>query len=591
MITNTASSRSVEDSQQLMGKACCNVVERASGGSVSCPVEFENQVDLQYGGLLVALPALIACGLLKGISRFDLSKVYYTTQQIFLSLAFMVLLRVKQLEQSRLISCGELGRCLGMDRTPCVQILRNRLNDFTDVADVHEWSLELSRQWMQDDNLDGVLYVDGHVNIYYGKSVHMPERYVSRMRLCMSGSTDYWVNGAIGQPYFVVHKTINENIIKTLRNDIIPELDKSVPHQPTVAALEADPLLHRYMLVFDREGYSVPFFIELKNQRIAFCTYRKNVKEDWDISEFKEYTVEDKTEGSVRMKLAERGVYLTTTKKKGKPQEGIWVREVRKLSDSGHQTSIITTNFKLSITEIGIYMFARWCQENYFKYATESFGIDFLISNKKNSIPDTYTIPNPDYISLNKQHKSISGKLAKHKLKLAEKVIEMENEELDEKVMKKYLRKKGEIFQTVELLTEEHDSIKQKKKEIPERIEISDAEPFKGALTVINDQKQLIDTIKMIGYWAESSLANEIRPLMCKPEVARNLIRSIYQSNADLEVDKQNGRLIVLLHNSNFAADDNIIRELFNNLNKTETPFPGSNLILFYKLVSDKFQR
>jgi hypothetical protein len=71
-----------------MGKACRNVVERAAHGAARCPVAFDNQVDLQYGGLLVALPALLACGILNGISRFDLDKVYYTTAQIFLSLAF-----------------------------------------------------------------------------------------------------------------------------------------------------------------------------------------------------------------------------------------------------------------------------------------------------------------------------------------------------------------------------------------------------------------------------------------------------------------------------------------------------------------------
>ena len=95
-----------------------------------------------------------------------------------------------------MLSCGELGRCLGMDRTPYVQTLRNRLHDFTAVAHAGEWSLELSRYWMKEDkHLDGVLYVDGHVNIYYGKSVEMPARYVSRLRLCLSGSTDYWYQG------------------------------------------------------------------------------------------------------------------------------------------------------------------------------------------------------------------------------------------------------------------------------------------------------------------------------------------------------------------------------------------------------------
>ena len=586
---STASLRSQEDAAQSMGKACCNVVERAARGAIPCPVEFEDQVDLQYAGVLVTLPALIACGILRGISRFDLLKVYYTTTQLFLSLAFMVMLRVKQLEQSKLISCGELGRCLGMDRTPCVQTLRERLRDFTAVSNVKEWSLDLSRYWMQDDNIDGVLYVDGHVNIYYGKSVGMPKRYVSRMRLCLSGSTDYWVNGAIGQPYFVVHKTANEGLIKAIRNDIIPELDKSVPNQPTAEKLAANPLLHRYMLVFDREGYSVPFFIELQKQRIAFCTYRKYVKDKWDKGEFKEYEVKESSGETVRMRLAERKVYPVKKKEKGKPQEGIWVREIRKLNPGGHQTTILTTNYSLSITDIGVYMFSRWCQEIYFKYATESFGIDDLISNKKNSIPDRYTIPNPSYTSLNQEHKSIAGKLAKQKQKLADKVMLIDlGSEMEERQMKQYLRQKAELLQSVEIYQNELETIKQKKKDIPKRIEIEETEPEKGILTIINDQKQLMDTIKIIGYRAESALANLIKPHMSKPEEARSLIRSIYQSNADLIVDKQNNKLCVYLHHSNFAATDSIIRKLFDDLNETETTFPGTNLKMSYFLVSDK---
>jgi DNA-binding transcriptional regulator/RsmH inhibitor MraZ len=343
------------------------------------------------------------------------------------------------------------------------------------------------------------------------------------------------------------------------------------------------------MLVFDREGYSVPFFMELKEKRIAFCTYRKNVKDNWDINEFEEYTVKDLSGETVRMKLAERAVYLTTKKEKGKPQKGIWVREIRKLTPSGHQTSIITTNFSLSLTDIGLYMFTRWCQENYFKYATESFGIDCLISQEKKSIPNTYTIPNPDYISLNQEHKSIAGKLAKQKQKLAEKIMKIDLGELEERQMKRYLRQKAEIWQNVELYQNELKAIKEKKKEIPKRIDVEETEHGKGILTIINDQKQLMDTIKMIGYWAESSLANQIRPLMKNPEEARSIIRSIYQSNADLIVDKQNNRLCIRLHHSNFASVDNIMRVLLDALNKTETIFPGSDLKIHYNLVSDIF--
>jgi DNA-binding transcriptional regulator/RsmH inhibitor MraZ len=209
----------------------------------------------------------------------------------------------------------------------------------------------------------------------------------------------------------------------------------------------------------------------------------------------------------------------------------------------------------------------------------------------KNSIPDTYTIPNPDYIAINQQHKSIAGKLSKQKQKLADKLIDIDRTENEEKQMTKFLRQKADILQTVEAYKNELETIKLKKKDTPKRIDVKDANPERELLTAINDQKQLIDTIKMIGYRAETSLANQIKPLMSSPEQARNLIRSIYQSNADLKVDKENNRLCVLLHHSNFTANDKVIRKLLNILNKSETVFPGSNLTLFYILMSDIFQK
>jgi hypothetical protein len=102
------------------------------------------------------------------------------------------LLRITRLERSDSVPAGELGRCLGLDRIPEVKTLRNRIADFCMATDVEAWASQLSGDWMNaDDRLEGVLYIDGHVNLYYGSQVEMPKRYVSRMRLCMSGSTDY----------------------------------------------------------------------------------------------------------------------------------------------------------------------------------------------------------------------------------------------------------------------------------------------------------------------------------------------------------------------------------------------------------------
>ena len=61
---------------------------------------------------------------------------------------------------------------------------------------------ELSRQWMQMyPNLAGVMYIDGHTDVYYGKTNKLPRHYVSRMRLAMRATADYWVCDKLGQPF------------------------------------------------------------------------------------------------------------------------------------------------------------------------------------------------------------------------------------------------------------------------------------------------------------------------------------------------------------------------------------------------------
>jgi hypothetical protein len=304
---------------------------------------------------------------LRHTGRFEDVSGYYTATHVFLSLAFLMLLRVTKLEQTDTIPAGELGRCLGLDRIPEVKTLRERIARFCQVANVEEWLTLLSRDWMQaDESLEGVLYVDGHVNLYYGSQTQMPKRFVSRLRLCMSGSTDYWVNDRMGEPFFVVHKTLNEGMIKVLREDIVPRLNRDVPHQPAREELDQNPDLHRYMLVFDREGYGIDFFEYLAEQRVAFCTYRKNVKEDWPEEEFDDYEIITPDGETEVMQLAERQTVLYGKKVKGQKQKEVTVREVRKKTASGHQTAIITTNRLLTMVKIALYMFARWGQEIFF---------------------------------------------------------------------------------------------------------------------------------------------------------------------------------------------------------------------------------
>jgi hypothetical protein len=54
------------------------------------------------------------------------------------------------------------------------------------------------------------------------------------------------------------------------------------------------------------------------------------------------------------MKLAEMGSWV------GSREEGLWVREIRKLTDSGHQTSLIATAFNQLGLQNAAALFSRW---------------------------------------------------------------------------------------------------------------------------------------------------------------------------------------------------------------------------------------
>ena len=68
-----------------------------------------------------------------------------------------------------------------------------------DGQPVRQWSSTLAREWMEGEpESAGTLYIDGHVRVYHGSLTQLPRRYVARQRLCLRGTTDYWVNAMDG---------------------------------------------------------------------------------------------------------------------------------------------------------------------------------------------------------------------------------------------------------------------------------------------------------------------------------------------------------------------------------------------------------
>ena len=115
------------------------------------------------------------------------------------------------------------------------------------------------------------------------------------------------------------------------------------------------------------------------------------------------------------------------------------VREIRRLTQSGHQTAIITTDFIPDMTVIAGTMFARWSQENFFKYMREHFGIDRLIEYGTAPVDETVKVVNPAYRDIESRIRSASQKLGRKVSEFGQITLEHEGKNIaeEDKEMKK----------------------------------------------------------------------------------------------------------------------------------------------------------
>jgi hypothetical protein len=564
-----------------MGVGAANVEARvaASVGKLDAvaPV-FQTALDVPYGGVLFALPALLAMGVLDGAEKcFQLPKGYYGLDSLLLLLALMALARLKSMEQLRYHAPGEWGKLLGLDRVPEVRTLRSKVRLLADTGNPKQWSAALSQRWMQAaPESSGTLYVDGHVRVYHGAQTKLPRHYVARQKLCLRATTDYWVNAMDGQPFFVINQAVDPGLIKVIEHDIAPRLEREVPAQSAQAMLDLDPLLHRFTLVFDREGYSPEFLLRMKAKRIACLTYHKFPGDDWPEDEFVTHRVKLPTGALVEMSLAERGTRLSNH---------LWVREIRKRSDRGHQTTVLSTDYRSELIPLAVAMFARWSQENFFKYAREHFSLDRLVDYGTETISETIRVVNPVYRKLDGQVRSAVGKLNRLLAQFGAMNIE---EEIESAPMESFVQKKAALHERIEVLQKEVDTLKTTRKETAHHVAIKDLPEEARFRQLSTQSKHFVDTIKIISYRAETAMANALRETISHQDEARSLLRALYASAADLVPDYQEKTLTVRLHHMATHSANAAIRKLCDELNDTETLFPRTDLRIIFKLGADQ---
>ena len=580
--SSTMSERSLKDASAAlgMGTACTRPDERlaaAFGLSNGAIQRFENSVDVPFGGVLCAVPALLATGFLEKIDKLGTVNGYYTSTQIMLVLAFISLCRIKTIEQLQGYSSGELGKLIGLDRIPEARCLRYKTAELAGDTNAEVFSSEMSSLWLeQHPQSAGFLYVDGHIKLYGGKT-ELPRRFVSRMRLCLRGISNYWVNDAIGQPFFMVEKQIDHGLIQVLRKDIVPRLLVDVPNQPSQEELKSDPLLHRFVIVFDREGYSPAFFKEMWDKhRIACMTYRKNTTDKWPEEDFIEVDTKTPRGEPLSMKLAEREIIIGTA------EDAIKVKEIRKLRESGHQTSIVTTAYSLDSDVIAPKMFARWSQENFFAYGMHHFAIDGLRSYGEESFPGTEKVVNPDWRELDRTRRSTTTKLVRARASFMDMDTQVTADPNHKRHENWQIRKDAKL-EDINILVQELAEIKSNIREVQKHITWDELPEHQRFKKLPSSQRILMNTVGMIAYRAETIMTDLLRSKTITTTNARSILQDLFTTTVDLLPDQDKKELHVHLHGASTPATNQAIAGLLKEINQTETVFPGTGLTMVFE--------
>jgi hypothetical protein len=578
------SERSLADSQAPMGYGTTRELDRilaSCGMLISAGLRFVSAEDVPQGGVLCAMPALLTEGLLRHTrSIYTLPPGFYPLESIFLYLALLALVRCPSLEATRYESPGEWGKLLGLDRMPEVRTLREKIGLLCEQEGrATQWQSRLAKEWIEgvgSDDLEkegvGLFYVDGHVRVYHGSLGPLPRLYVARQKLRLRGTTDYWVNGLGGEPFFVVTQPVNAGLIAALNELVIPRLLADGPKLDE-AQLKSDPQAMRFTVIFDREGYSPKLFKELKELHIGILTYHKFPGENWALEEFSTRSVRLHTGEVVERELAERGTELSN---------GLWVREVRSRGSDGVQISMLSTNRRLDLTQIASWLPARWSQENFIKYMREHFDLDRLIERGTLPLPETTIVVNPARRRVDQQIRRERGRLQRLAALFGAHTLPPEGtpEQIQE-----FEKEGGELQEKIQTQTALIEDLKKQRKEIPPKVQLKELPEAERYRQLRPESKHFIDTIKMIAYRAESALAGEVREHLQRDDDARALMRRIFVTHANLRPDYEQKTLLVELHRLGSPLQDAAVAKLCEELTATETRFPTTELKLIYRQV------
>ena len=515
--------------------------------------------SLPRAGVLLAIPALVASGLLSTAEKIygSLGPAFYGLRTTLVAYVLLALLRIPRPETLKEYPPGELGRIVGLDRMPEMKTLRRKLARLASLKGSYRLGREVARQRIaKRGKVLGFLYIDGHVRAYHGKH-KVPKAYVTRMHLAAPATTDYWVNDQRGDPLFVVTADANAAMTRML-TPVLREVRELL-----------GPRRHS-TVVFDRGGWSPKLFRELLAMGFDILTYRKGRTRHIAEKRFTRHKA--KLDGRpVEYLLHDQPVRFL----KGK----LRLRQVTRLTETGHQTPIVTSRWDLRAIVVAHRMFERWRQENFFKYLREEYLIDALADYQVEPDDPTRSIPNPARKAAVQEVYAARVHLRKLRESYGATAIDYiygsTSTDPDFEIAEEKIRME------IDKATNHIKKLKARRDSLPARVTVADAQKGQEMVKLSTERKHLTNVLKMVAYQTESDLVELIRPHYSRVEdEGRTFIQMALQDTADIEPAEDQLRITLAPLSSPHRS--RVLEALCETLNKTNTLFPGTRLQMRY---------
>ena len=396
--------------------------------------------------------------------------------KIFLVFLLMAARNIKSIEQLKNANLKEAGLILGLNKLPS----KKGVWQWFYAACNMRYSISLCESFFKQQLRCGLVgvyqwFTDGHLLPYTGKQkVH--SGFNTQRKMMMPGQTNMVTCDISGR---IVDFQIQEGK-GDLKTHIV-ELKKNWEEELTEIPF----------MVFDREGYGAPFFNTLIENKVPFVTWEKHV----DSKKLKELDDDCFTESfemnNKNYRIFE-GEKTFTLEQNGKTKTFALRKIYLWNQTSNRRTCGLAWDAGRSISTLqsAQAILSRWgASENTFKHLYDRHPFHYHPGFKTDN-SEKQLIANPVIKSIEKEIKDVRKTLDK-KHKKNSKAKEVFNKDGSRRENSLKTRLEVEISE----LEAEYTKLLDKKKQLPEKVDVSTLEDYKSFKKIDNEGKNLFDFV------------------------------------------------------------------------------------------------